>query len=710
MKNLLKLLLLLFLQSIVAYGQDPLPELSRTLASKNGELTEKQIFDTYASALSKKKYAANQLALWQFYWIDSIGSREAIDSIALGINTSNLKGNDLLETEVYRALGNIQRDNDQYEKAIGYYHKAIKVANHLNESAVVARFKTEIGKSYLKLDQSEPAIYYLKQAYDYYSEVNNEEMMANVSISLGNGYKESGNLDKGEFYYLESLNYAKKLNNERLIAGNYNNLGNIERRRKNYQGAIKYFELALAMNVKSKNRLWESFNYNNLGNTYNDLGQYAKAIESFKKSNEIKVEIGDEFSLIAGYIGISEAYSKLGNYDQAYKFLKDHNRLKDSLGIAEQAAMLKDLEAKYKSENQELEIDRLKTAEALQNEINKNLEIESQKNFRLVVVLILAAIILLGGVALLWKSNKAKQANNRTLNSKNIEIEKTNNALNGALMELSLKNKEIIDSINYATHIQQASLPNLIQHSNDILSFELFFQPKDIVSGDFYFSYEMYQKSIFGVADCTGHGVPGAMVSLIGMNSLDKIIRDDKHANSEQMVTLLNEYMNENLQRGAETVNDGMDIGFCQLEHETRKLHFCGANHNAYIIRANELIQNSEDLKDCVLRHQSSTHSMIEIKGTRRPIGKSYTEEPFTQKTIQLCANDRIVLFSDGFADQLGGHAGKKMKKSILLDQLVETANLSTKMQINYLGQYFKDWMGNAEQLDDVCLMLVKVK
>lgn len=710
MKILIRILLILTLQITSAYCQDPLPELSKTFVHNKAEDIEKQIFSVYNQSKAKKKYNSIQLELWRFYWIDSVGSSASTDSLANLFNTSNLKGKYLIETELYRKLGNIQRDLNQYEKAIAYYHKAIKVSERFNDKMLVARFKTEIGKSYLKLDQSEPAIFYLKQAYDTYKEVNDEVMMANVTISLGNGYKDGGNLDKGEFYYKESLELAKKIKNERLIAGNYNNLGNVERRRKNYKKALSYFKSALEMNIQSKNKLWESFNYNNLGNTYNDLGQYANAIESFKKSNAIKIEIGDQFSLMTGYVGISETYAKLGNYDQAFKYLKEHNRLKDSLGIAEQASVLKDLEAKYKSENQGLEIERLKTSEALQNEINKNLGIESQKRFRLVVLLILAAIILLGGIALLWKSNKSKLKNNKTLNTKNVEIEKTNNALSGAMMELSLKNKEIIDSINYATHIQQASLPNLIQQSNEVLSFELFFQPKDIVSGDFYFSYELYQKSIFGVADCTGHGVPGAMVSLIGMNSLDKIIRDDKNANAEQMVTLLNDHMNENLQRGAETINDGMDIGFCQLDHATKMLHFCGANHNAYIIRANALIENGEDLQDCTMRHQSESHSLIEIKGTRRPIGKSYTEEPFTQKSIKLCPNDRIVLFSDGYADQVGGKAGKKMKKMILLDQLVETANLSTKSQIDYIGKYFKDWMGKAEQLDDVCLMLVKVK
>lgn len=710
MKILLTLLLILFIGNNNAYCQDPLSELSKSFSVEETDDIDKKITSFYKNTVQKQKYNAIQLELWQFYWVDSLGSSRSVDSLAQLFDLSKLNGKFFIENRVYKALGNIHRDLNQYEKAIAYYHKSIKIAEKFNDPLMVAKYKTEIGKAYLKLDQSEAAIFYLKQAYNVYKDVEDEAMMANVTISLGNGYKESGNLEKGEYYYTESLNHAKKVNNERLIAGNYNNLGNVERRRKNYKKALTYFQSALEMNIKSKNRLWESFNYNNIGNTYNDLGEYSKAIEYFKKSNVIKEELNDKFSIMTGYVGISEAYSKIGDYNNAFKYLKSHNRLKDSLGIVEQASMLKDLEMKYKSENQELEIDRLKTSEELQNEINKNLEIESQTRFRLVIVLVLAAIILLGGVALLLKSNKRKQLNNKSLNVKNVEIEKTNNALNGALMELSLKNKEIIDSINYATHIQQASLPNLIQHSNEVLSFELFFQPKDIVSGDFYFSYELYKKSIFGVADCTGHGVPGAMVSLIGMNSLDKIVRDDKTANAEQMVTLLNDHMNENLQRGAETINDGMDIGFCQLDHISKILHFCGANHNAYIIRANERIEKGVDLQDCTMRHQSDTHSLIEIKGTRRPIGKSYTEEPFTQKSIQLCTNDRIVLFSDGYADQVGGKAGKKMKKMILLDQLVETANLSTKSQIDYIGRYFKDWMGNAEQLDDVCLMLVKVK
>src|SRR5690606_23681042 len=128
-----------------------------------------------------------------------------------------------------------------------------------------------------------------------------------------------------------------------------------ERREQKYYKALEYFRLALEMNQKSGNKLWESCNYHNIGNTYRDLHQYERSIEYFKKSNNLKLELQDSLSLITGYLGLSEVYALVGDYRNAYDYLLKHNQLKDTLGLIEQASMLKDLEAKYKSDNQQLE-------------------------------------------------------------------------------------------------------------------------------------------------------------------------------------------------------------------------------------------------------------------------------------------------------------------------------------------------------------------
>lgn len=690
---------------LLSFSQEVLPELSDKLKNQDKKILPSKINALYSQNKSKDK---TELDLWRFYWFDSIKERSTSDSLAQLIDISKLKIQYRQESLLYYRLGNIEVDKNQFEKAISHFHDGLKVAEKFNSPIQTASFKREIGKTYLKLDQYNDAIPYLKASYDISKKINDSIGIANACISLGNAYKEIGKLDEGEKNYKISLEIAQKLKNERLIAGNYNNLGNVERRRENYEKALEYFKLALEMNIQSNNLQWQSFNYHNLGNTYRDLKQFHKSIEYFKKANEIKIEINDSLNLRTGYLGLSEVYAEVHDYKNAYFYLNQYEKINKILGLSEQASMLKDLEAKYMSENQALEIDRLKAVEALQREKNEHLEVQSSKNYKLMMLSILAGLILLGGVALLWRSNRLKVKINELLNSKNNQIQISNHALQQALTELSTKNKEIIDSINYATYIQRASLPNISQHTSDKLIFELFYQPKDIVSGDFYFSYEQYNRSIFGIADCTGHGVPGAMVSLIGMNSIDKIVREIKNEKAQMMVLNLNKQVVENLQRGGDQINDGMDISFCIVDHESKELSFSGANHNAYILRGKE--NSNADLDLTSIRDENETHFLIELKGSRRPIGNTYSDNRFTEINFQLYSSDRILLLTDGYPDQIGGEKDKKFKKNQLMHAILETANLNITAQLKHLQNEFYIWKGDNEQIDDVCLLITQVK
>lgn len=702
--------ILLICPVVATFAQDVLPELSRQLKGQSAEQLPDDVERIYAKSRNDYKDKEYQLQLWRFFWHDSVRNGEMADSIARMFDPERqLRGDYPVEQRILFRIGNQQAAANQFEQAIGFYHRGVKLCDKFGLNPAKAALKREIGKAYLKLGQHETAAQYLKSAYDTYKQLGDSIGMANAAISLGNGYKEMGNLDEGRKYYNISLDIAKKYDDKRLIAGNYNNLGNTERREKNYYKALEYFRLALDMNQKSGNKLWESFNYHNIGNTYRDLQQYGRSIEYFKKSNTLKLELQDSLSLITGYLGLSEVYALVGDYQNAYDYLLRHNQLKDTLGLIEQASMLKDLEAKYESENQKLEIDRLKAVEALQNEINHNLEVESNKNYKLLLLSILAGLILLGGVALLWRSNRVKLHTNQLLNSKNAEIEVSNHALQDAMHQLSAKNKEIIDSINYATYIQRASLPNISKHSSETLRFELFYAPKDIVSGDFYFSYELFNKSVFGVADCTGHGVPGAMVSLVGMNSLDKIIREQRDAGARAMLSKLNMEVIDSLQRGSEHINDGMDISFCIVDHENKLLTYAGANHNAYVIRVKEAFAEDMLDSDIALKAEGAEYVLLELKGARRPIGNTYSESPFTEVRIPLISGDRIVLFSDGYPDQIGGSRDKKMKKAVFHDVLLESANENNSGQIQLLKNHFESWKGEHEQIDDVCLLVVEI-
>jgi serine phosphatase RsbU (regulator of sigma subunit) len=704
------LTLLLVLAACFAESQSIYPELTAKIGELESPELENRVETIFSKRLKISPKEELELKLWKLYVYDSLGIAGKADTLALELVKKIKTPRSAFASLIYKRLGGLETENNQFEKGISFFHSGLKIAISFKDVKSIGAFQRLIGTAYLKLEQNTPAEKYLRESYGTFKSINDSLGMANATISLGNALKDQERYKEAIVYYKLSLSLAEKLNNKRLIAGNYNNLGNVERRLKNQKKALDYFFKALDMNIKSDNKLWQSFNYHNIAMTYEDLNQFNQAIDFYTKSNVLKVELGDSLSLITGYQGISGAYEKMHDYRNAFKYLKLHIGLKDTLNLVEQANLLKDLEAKYESEKQAAEISHLKTAKELQEVKNESLEVTAQKNRNFLLLAILAGLIALTGVGILWRSNNSRKRANELLNSKNEQIENANSALQGALGELSEKNREIIDSINYATYIQRASLPNISQHTSDLLQFELFFAPKDIVSGDFYFSYQLYNRSVFGVADCTGHGVPGAMVSLVGMNSIEKVIREEKHTNTGQMVESLNKHVIESLDRGSESLNDGMDISFCNLDHENNVLHFTGANHTAYIIRYNSLMD--ENIYDSAIQQRGRTdaYTLLSLNGTRRPIGKSHSTESFAQISTKVYKSDRIVLFSDGYADQIGGELDKKLKKAALLEFILRSGELAVSDQAEFMKRQFDKWKGNNEQVDDVCMLFVEIK
>ncbi len=251
------------------------------------------------------------------------------------------------------------------------------------------------------------------------------------------------------------------------------------------------------------------------------------------------------------------------------------------------------------------------------------------------------------------------------------------------------KQKEILDSITYAKRIQEAILPsdNIVkQHLPD--SFILY-KPKDIVAGDFYWveNVEESDNVIFAAADCTGHGVPGAMVSVICNNALNRVLKEFKLHEPDKILNKTRELVIEQFEKSDDDVKDGMDISLCILNRKTMQLQWAGANNPLWIIRDKKLMETRPD---------------------KQPIGKYEEKKPFTNHIIQLQKNDCIYIFTDGFADQFGGEEGKKFKKAVMRELLINLQDKTMEEQKRTIDTVFENWKGEFEQIDDVCIMGVK--
>jgi len=254
---------------------------------------------------------------------------------------------------------------------------------------------------------------------------------------------------------------------------------------------------------------------------------------------------------------------------------------------------------------------------------------------------------------------------------------------------VEVKNHEIVESIQYARFIQQALLPleTEIQSSFDEHAF-VYYAPKDIIAGDFFWFEKRSSSSWFAVADCTGHGVPGAMVSVLCINALVQSLSQDENQSTGELLDKVRELVVQTLTKEARSVKDGMDISLARFDHETKILQWTGANNPLWIFRGEEILITNPD---------------------KQPVGQFDGAKPFTTHEIQLEANDWIILFLDGYADQFGGPKNKKYKYATLKEFIQAHKDKTGSELKQELKSEFENWKGLNEQTDDVCVMGIKI-
>ena len=273
------------------------------------------------------------------------------------------------------------------------------------------------------------------------------------------------------------------------------------------------------------------------------------------------------------------------------------------------------------------------------------------------------------------------------------------------LKKTRTKNKKITESINYAKRIQTAILPptKLVkQYLND--SFILY-KPKDVVAGDFYWMEPRADLILFAAADCTGHGVPGAMVSVVCSNALNRAVNEFKLLQPNDILFKTRELVIETFSKSEKNVDDGMDIALCAIDSERGRLFFSGANNPLWLIRKTE--STPEESADNAL--EGETHTLYEFKGDKQPIGLYGNLLPFSNREVTLQKGDVIYLFTDGFPDQFGGENGKKFMYKPFKRELLNMCRLDMSMQKTHIENLFSDWKKDLEQVDDVCVIGFKV-
>jgi serine phosphatase RsbU (regulator of sigma subunit) len=442
--------------------------------------------------------------------------------------------------------------------------------------------------------------------------------------------------------------------------------------KKDYPNALMYFNKAIALDTVIGEVSSAYANTIEIGLVYLSMHDTTTA-NKYIREGIAGLRAMDELPLIEdSYEAIADRYAEIGMPMEAYKLLKKLLILQDTLHSQELNELIAKKEAGYANEKKQHEYDNIK----------KNAEIDALQLSRtkyLIAFLVVAVLIVLGGVFLLLKRNRAKQFANDQLEQQNAEI--------------TMQKKSITDSINYAKKIQDSILPPEHQIKRVLPNSFILYEPKDVVSGDFYWLDSRDNYSIFAAVDCTGHGVPGALMSVVGFNLLNQAVNEMGLTKPAEIIHHLDYGVNKLLRQsdGGNTVKDGMDLALCSYDSSTRKLQYAGVFNPAYIITKGEFVQ---------------------LKPDKFPIGINAdgVTDIYTNHECQLYPGDMIYLFSDGYADQFGGAMGKKYKYLRFRDLLLKIHKLPCEEQKLILKKEFVDWKGGLEQVDDILVIGVRVE
>ena len=297
-----------------------------------------------------------------------------------------------------------------------------------------------------------------------------------------------------------------------------------------------------------------------------------------------------------------------------------------------------------------------------------------------------------------------KRRDNHIISKQKEEVESQNHLIAFQKAQVDEKNKEITDSITYAKLIQEAILPDYKFWLQNLSTSFVLYQPKDIVAGDFYWMEKNGDNLLFAAADCTGHGVPGAMVSVVCHNALNRAVREYQLTSPAEILGKVRELVVETFasdyDKGA-NIKDGMDIAICSWNQASKSLIYAGANNPLWVVTSCDL--------DLIQKANLNDLKLFEVKADKQPIGAYDLAKPFNEHTINRELGDTIYIFSDGFPDQFGGTRGKKLKQQAFREQLLAINKQGMPQQKEALWQAMINWMGDYEQVDDICVIGLRV-
>jgi serine phosphatase RsbU (regulator of sigma subunit)/Tfp pilus assembly protein PilF len=586
-------------------------------------------------------------------------------------------------SSVLTNMGNVYSLQGMYPNALSNHFRALKIREDLKDQGSIAGSMANIGIVFFYQHEYAKALDYFFKALKIQEALGNKVGISGILANIGNVYIaqiSSKNLSAEEkdkmysnilHYYLRSLKIDEEINNRTGMGKTLGNIGSLYQQQGNFDKALEFYTKALTESKESKDLNGIALNLSSMGSLYMLMKKFNPAEEHLLQALTIDDSIGAKESIMTDNNLLSELYYQKGDYKRALDHYKNAISVRDSLFSEEDKKKSIRSEMNFEFEKKEAVAREAAHAAAA-------IAAAESKKQKIIIISVITLLLLLV-VFFFFLFNRF-----RLIQKQKIIIEKQKNLV-------EQKHQEITDSINYAERIQRSLLASDSMLSHNLKDFFIFFHPKDIVSGDFYWAGLLSNgQFVLVTADSTGHGVPGAIMSILNISCLEKAIEAEKLTEPGEILNHTRIKIIETLKKdgSVEGGRDGMDCSLISFDFKNHKLTYSAANNPVWIIRENKI---------------------IELKPCKMPVGKHENDHlPFTQQSVDLKEGDVIYTLTDGISDQFGGPKGKKFMNSNLKELLVNIAEMPMSRQKEKIAETLHNWKGTLEQVDDITVIGIK--
>lgn len=584
----------------------------------------------------------------------------------------------------FGALRQLQGDHDG---ALQLFLDALEIKRELKDSLTMAAALTNIGNVYNSLNRPKEALSYFQEAHKIHVRFNEVIRYCDDWTNMANMYRLVGKEDSSLILIKAAIRLADSLEHRDILPYSYGIFASIFQNQNRIDSAVFYYTRGLEIAEEIDDLYMVANHCTNLGGLYSKLGRETEAAAYLNRGLRVAMEIDAKEHIRDAHERLFLFYKSNNKFDSALTHYQLYVAYRDSvLDVEKQKSILRN-EIRIQHEKEEV----LKKAE--QDRLDA-LAAEEDKRQKLIIALVSVALalVLIFAIFLYNRFTVTRRQAVLIENQKN-EVMSQRDRLESQNIIIEEKNKSITDSITYAKRIQRALLTSEALLSRNLGQFFIYYNPKDIVSGDFYWASQTSSgEFLLLTGDCTGHGVPGAFMSLLNISLLNEIVNVRGYEAPAEILNVQRESLIRALnQEGADHVSrDGMDCSLCSFNFRNMTLTFAGANNPVWIVRNGVL---------------------TEYKTDKQPVGLHEGDvKPFTAQRIELKKGDVVFTLTDGFADQFGGAKGKKFKYSRLKELLIANSGRTVEEQKTELEKTFTEWKGEYQQIDDVLLIGILVQ